>query len=74
MVAGKPIRTYPPVYRVSQEPHPFYPDSMGTQCTVTGCWGWVDDYRHLTRDCKPRDFHQKPVPADPGRSYRNRMG
>jgi hypothetical protein len=27
--------------------HSFIPDGVGTQCVVMGCWGWVDDPRHL---------------------------
>jgi hypothetical protein len=26
--------------------HQFRPGESGTQCIVTGCWGWVDDVRH----------------------------
>lgn len=28
-------------------PHSFAPDPLGTACTVPGCWGWVDDPRHV---------------------------
>lgn len=27
--------------------HPYLPDATGTQCSVAGCWGWVDDPRHI---------------------------
>lgn len=29
-------------------PHAFRPGGrVGTQCIVPGCWGWVDDPRHV---------------------------
>lgn len=33
--------------------HPYVPDVTGTQCSVSGCWGWVDDPRHMLSGVGP---------------------
>jgi hypothetical protein len=38
---------------VVTRPHPFSPVGLGTMCFIPGCWGWVDDPRHL--------FHPRAV-------------
>lgn len=43
------------VVDVVKVPHAFLPSGLGTMCRRPGCWGWVDDPRHL--------FHERqPVP------------
>jgi hypothetical protein len=40
-------------YRMGRYEHPYVPDVTGTQCSVFGCWGWVDDPRHMRSVVRP---------------------